>query len=522
MLANKLAGINYNGRLLRPWLDEHYLDTGALGSDAELTSALNESRMLCLVLSPEAILSKWVAFEIDHFLAARTVESVILLFRKSCTVPQVLEGQPLIDCRADQEDAAIELLINRVCPTGEVDIHEVRRTVVSAFETMYVHDEGGFAPGPTAERDAFFNELKRYSIHHPASEGLSLEAFRKAAEGLYRMYSDDDSLYNCKMLLGDCLGAVLYRHSAYRQVMHEYLQMAEKHTEDSLLLFVIGQAYSKLTDLNIQHIDVSVVLRIAAQMDTKNSISNEEKALLVLLGRTIAKIRDTQIGGSIIKALSERGPCSRVVAIAAISITCNDSAPIFYISELENIYREHVQSGVSIQLPIPSTKLLGLLNDMELDNNPMVIHSLQLAKNDLEKAYPIIHFPYYGAWYNGKKDIIDVSYRYNAPFLGMVVLATLDNMVEMAAKADPTSIVCFTEPRIVDALFHRAGALLILEQDLESLQCQRLRSRRIPFAMMTMEMMLKLADGDFILVDHDFVISGNGETLKRMNVSGDY
>lgn len=523
LLAIQLSGINYNGRLLRPWLDEQFLDTGELGNDSELTSALDQSRIMCLVLSPEAMSSHWVSFELDHFLQSRTVGSIVLLLRKSCTVPIVLQDQPVIDYSDDyKNDAALELLIAKICPAGEVDINEVKGKVVASFESMWENDEGGFSPGPTRERDAFFNALMKYNINDAAAEGLALAAFKIAAEGMYRIDNDDDKLFNCKMLLGDCLGAAAVRNDTYRQVMQLYLQIAEAHPETSLLLFVLGRAYAKLADLNIKNIDVSIILRIASQLDSKTNIGNEDKALQVLLARTIAKIRDTQIGELLIKTLSVAGSSSRIISIGAISITYYDSDPVFYISELEMTYKQQLQQGIAIPPPIPSTKLLGLLYDMEMDENPMVQNSLKLARNDLEKAYPILNFPYYSTYYYGKKDIIETNYRYNVPFLGIVMLATLDNMVGLAAKANTTSIVCLTEPRIVDALFSSASALLILEQDTESLQCRRLRSRQMPFAMLTKEKMENLTDGDFILVNQDSVIFGRGDILKKMNQGGDY
>src|SRR5678815_3290984 len=67
-LATRLAEHAYNGRPLRPWLDEQILDPGELGRNAELTTALDRSRLLVIVLSPESLASTWVRYELEYFL----------------------------------------------------------------------------------------------------------------------------------------------------------------------------------------------------------------------------------------------------------------------------------------------------------------------------------------------------------------------------------------------------------------------------------------------------------------------
>ena len=51
-LATRLADHTYNGRALRPWLDEQVLDPGEDVREAELTTALDRSRLFVIVLSP--------------------------------------------------------------------------------------------------------------------------------------------------------------------------------------------------------------------------------------------------------------------------------------------------------------------------------------------------------------------------------------------------------------------------------------------------------------------------------------
>src|SRR5689334_12638703 len=81
-LTDRLAEEFYNGRRLRPWLDEQFLDPGQLSGESELTTALDRSRLLGLVLSPEALASRWVDFELRYFLGGRGGEAVIPMLRR--------------------------------------------------------------------------------------------------------------------------------------------------------------------------------------------------------------------------------------------------------------------------------------------------------------------------------------------------------------------------------------------------------------------------------------------------------
>jgi hypothetical protein len=88
----------------------------------------------------------------------------------------------------------------------------------------------------------------------------------------------------------------------------------------------------------------------------------------------------------------------------------------------------------------------------------------------------------------------------NAPFLGTVARATLANMEALSGDVDVATVVCLTEPRIVDALFDHAGGLLIPRQNADSPQLRRLR-RGIPFAMLEDRTMAELRDGEYVVVD---------------------
>lgn len=76
-------------------------------------------------------------------------------------------------------------------------------------------------------------------------------------------------------------------------------------------------------------------------------------------------------------------------------------------------------------------------------------------------------------------------------------------MEEIALRLNASNVVCFTEPRIVDALFDRVGGILISLQDENAPQCKRLIGREVSFAMLDEERMAELKDGDNIEIEVD-------------------
>ena len=71
--------------------------------------------------------------------------------------------------------------------------------------------------------------------------------------------------------------------------------------------------------------------------------------------------------------------------------------------------------------------------------------------------------------------------------------------------SNSSHVVCLTKSRIVEALFERAGSLLIPLDDENSPKCQRLRSRDVPFAMLGGEQIADIKDGDRVEVESDLM-----------------
>jgi hypothetical protein len=501
-----LARQQYNGRRLRPWLDEQFLDPGNLGSEAELTTALDRSRVLGLVLSPDAVASTWVDFEVRHFLAARNREAIVILLLRDCVPPPALHGVTVVDFRDEgQADEQLGVLLARLCPPGDARPVDAERGVDVAFERVHASDPGGFSAEPTPERDAFFDQLTRYDIDDPAEEGVAVAAFTRAADHLLRVHADGSgAAYNGKMLLGECLAAALHRSSGYRQVAQRFLDLAATVPGGPILLFVVARAYSKLAELDTALVDASVLLRAVSQLDAVEQAGNELRAIETLIGRVIGKLRDTAAGELLIKILTGRGRASRIVAAGAISLSYEKSGPVFYLSELERLEQQRGQEQVSPAGP-PSRRLLGELFGLTIDQDPSVQRALQLARSDIEQAFPGTDFPYGLFWFI-RREVIDPAGLHNAPFTGTIARATLKNMVDLSGRVGVSTVATLTEPRIVDSLFDGCGALLILQQDPGSPQCRRLRDRGVPFAMLTAEVMGSLADGDHVVVDRQMQI----------------
>jgi hypothetical protein len=85
-------------------------------------------------------------------------------------------------------------------------------------------------------------------------------------------------------------------------------------------------------------------------------------------------------------------------------------------------------------------------------------------------------------------------------------------MEALALTVNASHVVCLTEPRIVDALFERAGALLVPTQDEGSAQCRRLIGRDVPFAMLEADRMAELQDGDQIEIEAGLTRIVKGQT----------
>ena len=501
-VASRLAEVDFNGRPLRPWLDEKILDPGELGGEAELTSALDRSRFLVIVLSPASIASKWVEFELQYFLEHRGVEEVVPIIKAPCVVPAQLSGaKPLDFSSSDDLEECLSKLVERLCPAGGLEVDAAKSIVDESWEIMLASDPGGFDAEPTPERDAVLAALLRFDIDDPQEEGLALTAFARAGTlALRDNERGHPAAYNATMLLGECLAVAIARSSRFRQVAQRYLDLEDPATEDPVLGFVVVRAYSKLAELDPALIDLGVLLRVAVQLDAAPPWSNKKDSVAMLVGRVAAKLRGTDAGDLLIKALSEGGAAGRTAAIGGISMAEQPASTIFYVSELAAFHKGHPAPSSTGASQPPSSELLALLFGIDLDQPQTVWQHLAVAKDDLKRFFDIDDLPYGYSW-DALRNQPPAAHLHKTPFLGSVARATVSNMEALAMKIDASHVVCLTEPRIVDALFDRAGALLIPLQNEDSPQCRRLAGRAVPFAMLDENQMAELKDGDHIEVE---------------------
>jgi hypothetical protein len=300
-----------------------------------------------------------------------------------------------------------------------------------------------------------------------------------------------------KMLLGECLAAAILCSSGYRQVAQRLIDLEDEQAPDPALFFAIGRAISKLAEIDPDRVDASVLLRLASRLDA-GPATGPRKAICVLIGRVIGKMRQRELGQLLIKTLSEMGAMSRIAVASALAMKDIQADSVFYLSEVRRAAASIAQQGPTA-IAAPSRRLLSLLSLLGAGQHQSVDDAVQIAKHDLQKAYGIDDFPYPHFWLEVKREE-GPAHIHNAPFAGRVVKATTRNMVELSDAVSVSDIVCLTEPRVVDALFGNAGALLTTEQDLESPQCRRLSSRSIPFAIVGRRAMERMQDGDHVVV----------------------
>lgn len=502
-LAERLSKVDFHGRPLRPWLDEQFLDPGDLGQEAELTTALDRSRMLLLILSPASAASKWVQFELEYFLRNRRMEEVVPLLKKPCESPPILgDAKPLNFTEAAQLESAFGELVERLCPLGGPGVAEANVSIDQAWSTALDADPGGFNAEPSPVRDALLAALLHFTIDHPATEGLALTGFLHAARLLLRDHErDHPAAYNMKMCLGECLAVAVHRHGRYRQVAQRYLDLETADKDDPVLAFVVTRAYSKLAEIDPALIDLGALLRVATKLDACARFNNKKATVAMLLGRIAAKLRGNDLGDLLIQTLSEGGAAGRIAAVGGISMAEELAPSVFYVSELEAIHaaRATPRSGA---LEPPSRNLQALLFGIDLGQPLVVQQQLQVAKDDLRRAFAIDDLPYGYTWFALRSTPPPV-HQHCAPFMGTVAKAKTANMENLALRLNASHVVCLTEPRVVEALFDRAGSLLIPLQDENSPQCRRLSGRSASFAMLDAERMANLKDGDCVEIEGD-------------------
>ncbi len=481
-LHDDLTSADYRGRPLRAWLDEQVLDPGDPSSNRELESALDRSRFLLVVLSLEALGSRWVNDEIDYFLETKQAADIVLVRRRRCPVPTRLADVEVIewpDGAAGDQPRSRLLEILRPSVGGGYDDYRHGRSIRGAWMNARAQQPAGFDPAPTAANTALLDILLSYDIGELAEEGPALLGFERIGQ-LHRELDATEG-YTLKMVLAEFLAVAVMRDTRYSQVMSNlvrqdlraqqrpsFLTLRNRALRNSTgpasttnLLLSVARAYSKLGEVDVARVDLSTLAAILHALDQRGGLSNDERTVAVMIGRTLGKLRSTLPAGVLIHALANSGGnASHLAAATAISTGYDDlDGPVFFTRELADLTSDRA-SGAMVEPP-----------------------SLSLARL-LPEPRPV-----------------PVPARLeNGPLVGTVRKVTLANMEALADSLGPTEIACLTERRIVDALLDGASGFVIEEQQADEPLGRRLGRRNSRFATYDGAVLQTLGDGDALVL----------------------
>lgn len=179
-LFQNLSRIEYDGRVLRAWLDEKVLDPGRLSSARELETALDRSNRLVLALTPHALASAWVQHELKYFLRTQASDRVVILERHACALPTELAGCTRIPWSGGPDaEGPMTALLKLLQPRADAMRRhqhgkDIRRAVSNAQHAM----GSGFNPAATKEGERLFALLLGPELQNLDEEGRALTGFR--------------------------------------------------------------------------------------------------------------------------------------------------------------------------------------------------------------------------------------------------------------------------------------------------------------------------------------------------------
>jgi hypothetical protein len=514
-LYESLATTNYNGRMLRAWLDERVLDPGNLSSARELESALDRSRRLAIVLTPESLKSHWVQHEIRYFLGTRQADSVALIRRRPCAVPEPLVNSRLIDWAELAEGGEQrEQLLGFLRPAaGEMVEYNHRHAVRRAWGDARAQQLRGFDPTPTEANRALLDLLLSYNIADLDEEGLALAGFDRVRQLVAEMDASEGR--NVRMVLGEFLSVAVLRNAAYAQVAASYvsrdirsaarpsfLTVSNRALEGKAgppsttnLLFAVARSGSKLAEIDPSRVDLSTMAAVLRRLDQRPVLCPQEHGVALMVGRTLGKLRNTALVDALLHALVEwGGDASHVATAAAISTAFDDHDPVvFYTEELKRLALDAKASP--IRPPLPRTARLLFDPATRLGRNASVAKDVRRSREEFDRAFGACQPN--GIW----PEIVNAppaTKLESGPLIGTVRSVTLANMESFADRLGPTDIACLTEPRIVDALLDGAGGYLIDDRQADAPLGTRLRVRGVRFATYNRHILERLEDGSVL------------------------
>lgn len=519
-----LQHTDYNGRSLRAWLDEQVLDPDDPAANRQLETGLDRSRFLGLVLSPEALASRWLDKEIDYFLRIRPPDRVLLLQRRPCAVPDRLALATHIDWPEGAADAAQrERLLQRLRPAAwdpTYGSYENFRRVKRVWsETRYAQPSADvFDPSPSARNSALLELLLANDLGDLDQEGAALTDFDVV--GRLTAELDAAESYHLKMVLAEYLAIALLRDARYGRVgaawvardfetaqrgpsfntwRNRALANRSGPASTTNLLFAVARAGSKLAETDPGRIDLSTLWAVLHALDQRptggRADRSQQVVIAALVGRTLGKLRSTELGEALLHALvASGGPMSHVAAAGAIGGRFDaDRDLVHYTVELAALAAN--PSGRPPLLP-PSPATARLLLDR---TSPLWTHADVHAEVDVARADLVRFFG--EGW--PSDDPIAATIRpapraaalVNGPLVGRVHRITRSNMEALADALGPADIACLAEPFVVDALFERVSGYVVDEAQRAGPLGTRLTRRAARFATMPAAELAKLDDG---------------------------
>lgn len=515
-LHDRLAASDYNGRNLRVWLDQKVIDPGPLSSSRELETALDRSRFLAVVLTPESIGSSYVRHEIDYFVRTVGAEAVVVIRRRPCEVPERIRACPVIEWpqEAGGDEPPSQLLdVLRPEAWGGYGEYEHRKSVRKAWAAARYAQPDGMDPTPTKENSALLELLLSHDIEDPAEEGPALVGFERVGQLIGEL--DAHEAYGSVMVLGEFLALAILRHPAYAQVAARYVQQdfqAQKRpsfltvrnralrgangpASSTNLLFAVARTGSKLAEIAPDRIDLSTMAAVLRSLDQRSTLANHETVVPMMIGRVLAKQRSTDLVDLLIHTLVKSGgAASHIAAVAAIS-TNDDRGDgrLYFTTELAERAPD-LKERPAFPRPSASTARLLLDTDSQLHGNPDVRDQVRIGRDDFVRSFGSDWPLGIGLWPNLKIAPAPLAVE-NGPLVGIVRRVTLANMEACAEALGPKDIACLTEPRIVDALLANASGYLIHADEMDAPLGQRLRNRGSRYAAFDAAQLDRFEDG---------------------------
>ena len=500
-LVNRVASHDFQGRKLRVWYDENDLKPG----DYILRSievAIEESRFIGLVLTPQAVESEWVQLErviVQSADPASKQKKIIPLLLKDCKIPAAIKPIKYIDFREPQSfEKGLSQLLAVLCQP-EMDraeeIYEKTKKMVEIALQSQIR-EGRICP--TLEKDALYSFIADIDVDDVETEGLAMKAFDAMI---------DMNKYDATLIASECLAALSTKSITYDRIAQRWYMRSGWAGPMAAV-----RAYSKIAEINPNAVDTSGLLHCSMRLDEKIQHSGEEMSLMFHIARAVGKIKNTEQGQDLIETLGLNGAISRQVAAVAIGFDMAKAGPIYHLSVMRDMKK-------SLTNKPPTARLLNVLAALSTDDHPEVQLRVRESESQIKNSWPDLNYPSRFKVTKSIRHVMPTSviritdYNFGLPFSGKFLRVTESNWQKESQRLARGTVVFIDyvpEVHFLGAsglLFYHGGGFGATHQ------CTRVMASGTPFA----ELMKPpdIPDGTFVVVDH------NGLRIGKMLFKSD-